>query len=317
VQVSTVRLRSPGRPALSARAAAAGGSTGPPAVDPAGRPAHATACTPSIDLAATLYLPDGAGPFPGLVVAHGAGSNRSRHEPFSREACSLGFAVLSLDFRGHGDSGGAADGPLEDDIVSAAEFLRRHPAVDGGPVCYRGSSMGGFYGLKAAALSPVPPGAPAGPGAFAAVALLCPANEQLMLGLLEEVPLAGGDSERPCGEPADAGSWPASEPPGTGGEPATVSARWDLPKSRAYFLAQDSLVLAEAVRCPVLLVHARGDDVVPLASSLVLAEHLGGDTTLVALAGGSHTTAQHDPAIHRLTARWLLDQITSACTGRT
>jgi hypothetical protein len=57
--------------------------------------------------------------------------------------------------------------------------------------------------------------------------------------------------------------------------------------------------------------------VVPISHPLALAQHLKGDTTLVALAGGSHTSAQHDPAVHRLTAHWLLDQLTSACTERT
>ena len=237
---------------------------------------------PDIELAATLYLPDAtAGTFPGLVVAHGAGSNRARHEPFSREACLRGFGVLSVDLRGHGESGGVADGPLDDDIIAAADFLRRHPAVDGRSICYRGSSMGGFYGLKVAA-----------GGGFAAVALLCPANERLMLGLLEETPRVPADAQAP-------------------------SALWDVPSSRAYFLSQDSLALAAEVRCPVLLDHARGDDVVPLGDSLALAEHLGGDAMLVVLSGGSHVSAQHDPAVHRLTAQWLLDQLTSACTART
>ena len=260
----------------------------------------------TVELAATLYLPDAtACTFPGLVVAHGAGSNRARHEPFSREACLRGFGVLSVDLRGHGESGGVADGPLDDDIIAAADFLRRHPAVNGAPICYRGSSMGGFYGLKAAAA-----------GVFAAVALLCPANERLMLSLLGEAPHAGSDTETPRGE-APLGGTPGADRPGAGSQSEAPAARWDVPSSRDYFLRQDSLALAAQVRYPVLVVHARDDDVVPLGDSLELAAHLAGDTTLVALSGGSHTSAQHDPAIHRLTARWLLDQLRSACTART
>jgi uncharacterized protein len=246
-----------------------------------------------IELAATFYLPDkGSPPFPGLIVAHGAGSRQQRHEPFCREASGLGFAVLSLDFRGHGGSEGIADGPLEDDLIAATGLLRRHPAVDGARLGYRGSSMGGFYGLKAAAA-----------GWFAAVALLCPAGEETMLTGLDD--FEARDTEAPAGEP----------------QPAAT--RWDIPRMRDYFLRQHSLALAARVSCPVLLVHARGDAVVPLSHSLALAGNLKGDATLLALAGGSHTTPQHDPAIHRFTARWLLDQlgstppVTSACTGRT
>lgn len=86
---------------------------------------------------------------PGLVVGHGAGSQAARHEEFCREACRQGFVVLALDFRGHGNSMGTGDGPLEQDVLAAVHFLRDHPAVDGQRICYRGSSMGGFYGLKA------------------------------------------------------------------------------------------------------------------------------------------------------------------------
>lgn len=237
-------------------------------------------------LAATLYLPQtGTGPFPGLIVCHGAGSRRGRHAEFCRTASAEGFVVLALDFRGHGDSEGAADGPLEDDITVAAGFLKRHPAVDAARLCLRGSSMGGFYGLKAAAA-----------GRFAAAVLLCPASERVMLDGIDT--FEAHDTE--------AGDTAA---PAAGGAPLETPARWDTPALRAYFGRQDSLALAGRVRCPVLLVHARADDVVPVSHSLALAERLAGDATLVALAGGSHTSAQHDPAVHRLTVRWLLEQL--------
>jgi uncharacterized protein len=242
-----------------------------------------------IRLAGRLYLTEEADPewragitgsqgMPGLVVGHGAGSCAARHEAFCLEACRQGFAVLALDFRGHGGSEGVADGPLELDIVAAAAFLRGYSSVDPDRICYRGSSMGGFYGLKAAL-----------PAEFAAIALLCPASEQTLLALLSgaEDTVAPGDSEAP----AD-----ASEP----------SARWDRSAFRAYLEAQDSTELATRLTCPVLLVHARGDEQVPFAHSLMLAGRFASDTTFVALAGGSHTSAQHDPGVSAYTAEWLL-----------
>src|SRR5680860_1085688 len=98
-------------------------------------------------LAGTLFVPAGAdykksAPLPGLVVGHGAGSNRNRHEEFCRTACGKGMAVMALDMRGHGESGGEADGPLHRDIVAAVEVLRSHPLVDPNRIGYRGSSMG-------------------------------------------------------------------------------------------------------------------------------------------------------------------------------
>lgn len=147
--------------------------------------------------------------------------------------------------------------------------------------------MGGFYGLKAAAA-----------GTFAAVALLCPATAEVMLDGLDE--FDSQDTEAVSQSDADA--------------PAT---RWDIPGLRSYLQRQGSAALAARVSCPVLLAHARADEVVPFEHSLELAGRLTGDTTLVALAGGSHTSAQHDPAIHRLTVRWLLDHVKDAYTERT
>lgn len=242
----------------------------------AGATAHPAA---PIQLAATMYLPDtpATGLLPGLVVAHGAGSRRTHHADFCQAAAAEGFLVLAVDLRGHGDSEGAADGPLEDDLTVAADFLRRHRLVDPARLCYRGSSMGGFYGLKAAAA-----------GTFAAVALLCPASEHLMLTGLEAIVAYNTDTEEA----------------GTRAESAT---HWDVPATRRYFAHQDSLATAARVKCPVLLIHARGDETVPLSHTLALAARLPGDTTVVAMKGGTHSSAQHDPKVHHLTARWLLD----------
>jgi uncharacterized protein len=244
-------------------------------------PAHED-CAPAIDLAATLYLPTNApsSGAPGLIVGHGAGSQRSRHAEFCTEACASGFAVLALDFRGHGDSGGSADGPLELDLCAAAEWLRKHPAVEASRICYRGSSMGGFYGLKAA------------PAArFDAMALLCPASETVILNALDQ---ADSGVETPTGE----------------------KARWDVQGMRAYFERQNCSVLAGLIECPSLLIHTRHDDVVPFDHTLLIVRALRVDATLVALEDGSHTSAQHDPCMHRHTIDWLRSQLIS-CSERT
>lgn len=129
--------------------------------------------------------------------------------------------------------------------------------------------MGGFYGLKAAPEA-----------AFAALVLICPAGEDVLLARLTNDETVKYTEE----------------------EGAT---RWDGTLLRAYFRKQDSMALASLVTCPVLLVHARGDEVVPFDHSLRLTAALAGEATLLAQPGGSHTTAQHDPAVHRLIRQWL------------
>jgi uncharacterized protein len=225
--------------------------------------------TPDLELAALLYLPPESAhrSLPALVVGHGAGSNAGRHQDFCLAACGAGFAVLALDFRGHGNSQGYSNGPSELDVLAAVRFLREHPEVDGRLICYRGSSMGGFYGLKAA------------PDAgFKAMVLLCPAGEDVILDAIDDT----DDDD---------------------------AARWDKPALRNYFQKQDTRAMAARVTCPVLLVHARPDERVPFTHSLLLAEHLTTETTLLALPSGDHGSAQHDPAVHAYSLTWLRDKI--------
>jgi dipeptidyl aminopeptidase/acylaminoacyl peptidase len=229
-------------------------------------------------IAATLYLPAEATPQqpprPGLVVGHGAGSRRARHQTFATAACAAGMVVLALDFRGHGDSTGKLDGPVEEDILSAVALLRSHPLVDGRRICYRGSSMGGYYGVRSA------------PDAdFAALALICPANEAVMLRAL-----------------AEKRDWAQAEEAG-------LTARLDEPALRSYLEAHDLLATAGYVDAPVFLVHAREDERVPFQLSLDLAARLGGETHLLLLPGGNHSSAQGSPAVHRLVVEWLLRKV--------
>ena len=238
-------------------------------------------------LSATLFLPPEARStrVPGLVVGHGAGSRRTRHEAFCLEACHEGFAVLSLDFRGHGDSEGLADGPMEEDVLAAVRVLREMPEVDPEAICYRGSSMGGFYGLMSA------PDA-----SFAAMVLICPASEKEFLDALDKGEI-GSNNEASAAE----GEGPVRFAPAVLDQPP----RWDTGALRRYFETRDSLATAARVCCPVLLIHARADDVVPLGHSLALVRHLAGDATLLVLSEGGHSTAQHDPSMNRQSLAWL------------
>lgn len=236
---------------------------------------------PSLKLAVSLYLPPKMSTklVPGLIVGHGAGSRRSRHVSFCLEACNHGFAVLALDFRGHGNSEGESDGPLELDLYAAARFLRAYPGVDPDRICYRGSSMGGFYGLKAAPEA-----------GFTAMALLCPASEQVILEAIADGEV--GDTEDHA-RPQD----------------STALPRWNTAGLRTYFEQQNSRLLAGQVDCPVLLIHARADEVVPFAHSLLLAEHLRTETVLIALKDGTHASAQHNALIHAHTSAWLTEKV--------
>lgn len=112
-------------------------------------------------LAASLWgAPAGA---PGVVVVPGFGSRKENHADFSAAVAGAGMAALALDVRGHGESGGHLDGGALDDVLVALGHLA---ARGHAPLGVRGSSMGGFLALHAAAREP----------RVRAVVAICPAR---------------------------------------------------------------------------------------------------------------------------------------------
>ncbi len=97
---------------------------------------HGTRC------AAWLYVPEGEGPFPTLVMAHG-----------------LGYACLVFDYRHFGASGGEPRQLLSiprqhEDWVAAVAYARSLPEVDPEAVVLWGSSLSGGHVLAVAAGDP-------------------------------------------------------------------------------------------------------------------------------------------------------------------
>jgi uncharacterized protein len=129
-------------------------------------------------LAALLWPSRGLGPAPGIVIVHGAGSRKENHADFAEACARAGLTALALDLRGHGESAGAPDAGMLDDVVVALEHLRAEGAA---PLGLRGSSLGGFLALHAAARHP---------DARAVVALCPPSSERIARLLGAEWPLA-------------------------------------------------------------------------------------------------------------------------------
>lgn len=72
--------------------------------------------------------------------------------------------------------------------------------------------------------------------------------------------------------------------------------------------AADELAAVRSLRCPLLLLHAEGDEVVPFSLSERLAEEAPeGRCRFVAVPGGHHRSIQHDPEFQDLSIRFLLD----------
>lgn len=112
--------------------------------------------SPGVELAGTLTMPDGEGPFPAVVLVSGSGpQNRDEeimgHKPFGVIADYLarrGIAVLRYDDRGFGESTGdfasATTLDLAEDARGAFAFLAGTDTIDAGRVGIVGHSEGGL-----------------------------------------------------------------------------------------------------------------------------------------------------------------------------
>src|SRR3954454_10784558 len=131
---------------------------------------HPTPTAPELGrhdgLAYALFLPDEQ-PDVGVVILHGAGSAKESHFDFARGCRSDGMAALAYDARGHGRSEGEFGPSAFDDALAMADLLRSFAPK----IALRGSSMGGFQAIHAAARAG---------GDIAAVVAICPAPEDGM-----------------------------------------------------------------------------------------------------------------------------------------
>lgn len=235
-------------------------------------------------LAALLFMPSetvhGA-----LLVCHGAGSRKENHAVMGEQAAAAGLTALVFDFRGHGESGGRMDDGAAADVLAAAAALRA--TADPPWVAARGSSLGAYWLIRAAA---------AAPDVFRSLVLLCPADERSLLAGLDrfaETPTASKGSRTTPGRPI---------PTAAGGGPP---GRFDVKRLRALWRCSD-LSATAAGMSGVLLAHARDDPDVPFSVSERLLRGLSPPKRLIAVPHGGHKAAQRSSTVARATIEWAL-----------
>ncbi len=118
-----------------------------------------------IELAGTLTLPPGNGPFPVVVLISGSGAQDRNealagHKPFHVLADYLtrrGIAVLRVDDRGvaesTGDFASATTLDFTDDVLAGVEYLKTRPEIDPARIGLIGHSEGGLIAPLAAKAS--------------------------------------------------------------------------------------------------------------------------------------------------------------------
>jgi fermentation-respiration switch protein FrsA (DUF1100 family) len=231
-------------------------------------------------LAGCVFRP-AAGPAgaPAVIVCHGFGSCKENHAAFAEQAAEQGFVTLTFDFRGHGASEGCLDSRSVNDIGAALAYLRADTTVDPARIAVRGSSMGGYFALHAAARWPE----------LAAVVAICPATETLLSEILRDLQ----DPATPLGQARRAST----------GVPRVMICDLGCWLDRAEVAAAVTRISPR----PLLLIHCTGDEVIPAHVSTDLYARAGEPKTFWLLDGGDHRFAQHDPATTERTLAWLHD----------
>ncbi len=214
-------------------------------------------------LAYSLWLPAGARPpAAGVVIIHGAGSRKENHHDFARAAVTAGFAAIAFDQRGHGASDGEMDDRAIVDVVAIATLLRSSLAGPEKPIALRGSSMGGYLAIMAAA-----------PVRARAVVAICPASSEALARGLERGELGF-----------------AVDVPALGG----LLGRSDLHRA------------VQSLAVPLLLLHAEGDERVPVTHSRQLSTMARArGSRLLVLPGGNHRSVQHDQQLQAESLRFI------------
>ena len=200
-----------------------------------------------------------------MVVLHGAGSCKENHHDFARAAIGAELAAIAFDQRGHGESEGAMDGRVIDDVADMAALLRSRIGRSAA-IALRGSSMGGYLALVSAAAVNA-----------AAVVAICPASDE---GLRR-----GLSSNR-----------------------FTFDA--DRPALDRFLAEHDVASAVRELEVPVLLLHAEGDEQVPVEHSRELAALLRSPRSrLITLPGGHHRSIQHDAEMQAVSLRFIAREL--------
>ncbi|WP_425409639.1 alpha/beta hydrolase family protein [Hyphococcus sp.] len=282
-----------------------------------------------VRLSGALFLPSGvANKLPAVILAHGSGETSRYLGVWISYFTDLGFAVLSYDKRGVGESQGdwrqASFDDLSADVVSAADWLASQPEIDPDKIGLKTSSQSGWYGPRAVAQSGhfsflmqrAGPGTP-----ITATTLHEITEEWRSQGLAENVITAAGafwtrlHAVIGAGEPIAAGQAILDEArrsewfePAYGDWTEIKEDWWARKKIN---LSYEPAKTAAALNIPVLWFLAENDQNVPYEkskSAIETAAAAAGKTnlTLVTVSGSDHSflIREDDGAIRYTTEYW-------------
>lgn len=255
-----------------------------------------------------ILIPEGDGPFPGVVMCHGMASDHRAMSPSAQRLVRHGITVLTFDFRGHGKSEGILDSYLSQDVIAAVEHLRRHPSVDPNRTGLVGHSMGALAAIQAATNIT---------NLRASVFISSPGDMDGQL----------ADTWAPVYDKASQSGNVVIEYPHSGSLPMGgwftgitfrlwmwirgYRMRIELDKTmKSWAKLSPSANIERIGQHPKLFVQCKGDRWIPYEAALHVYERAKQPKKLILVDGGSHTTPLFPGKLRRKWITWLVSTLT-------
>ncbi|MFF7211900.1 alpha/beta hydrolase family protein [Streptomyces sp. NPDC008238] len=269
-----------------------------------------------------LYLPEGEGPFPVVVLVHGgwwtAMFDRRQVVPLAEDLVSRGYAVWNVEYRRIGEPGGGWPGTFEDMAAAVDAVAHLDPAVDAGRVLVVGHSAGGHLAAWVAHRSALPDGAPGARPAVKPIGVVTLAGvldlvhaDSVALG--EGLTDFDGDVPSNAPPPSHPDVWPAVAARAGRGITRLLLGGSVAEHGDRYAVASPVELAGGGVPVPMLVVHGSADEVIPPVYAQTYARAAtakGADVTLVMSPGSDHFDVI-DPDGHAwgVTRAWLDERL--------
>ncbi|MDT5194927.1 MAG: uncharacterized protein QOH20_1681 [Mycobacterium sp.] len=257
------------------------------------------------ELDAWFYEPTGQGPHPAVVMGHGLGAVKAGGlAPFAERFCREGFAVVVIDYRQWGGSGGWPRDELNvprqrQDYSTAITWAAAQPKIDAQRIFAWGTSFAGMHVTALAASDARLAGAVAQcplVDGLAGAALIRPSRSIRLMAVAVADRIGSLFRRAPIYLPISVapGHWGVSDTPDALFGKTMVAPResvdWNnrlAARSLLSISAHRPVRHAASIRIPILLIVAETDTQAPVAPALRVAE-LAGHAELHRSKGGHY-----------------------------
>jgi pimeloyl-ACP methyl ester carboxylesterase len=274
------------------------------------------------ELCGTLFTPGSGGPWPTLIVCHGAGEFKENYIEMCEYLGANGIASLALDLHGHGGSKGerfvVRMKEWVADVRAALDFLASHPKTRGGAVGAFGLSSGGTAILEAAMVddrlkalvaldATVRNSLPFGLAVFLGALVWIGAAKKSLTGKDMRVPLAKLSKANLASDPEVQTRLLS--------DPRSIEAflHFPFPSSREAFFI-DTIKNVGSIKAPTMILWGEDDKLDPPETGRLLLAALTCEKQLHIIPGNGHVghLDRNRQKVFELTAEWALKNLAPA-----